>query len=652
MRVLIFLLSVALLQACKHPLAIRGEGDIVDLNGTGRGCSLEQFQAQDPACIDNEVIDEDYFVNYRAVPRTGWRFAGWEGNCGNESLAPDCRFDVRRAWVNAFNNKRPDFTFPTLTAVFEVGSGEESFPLFTAARWTFAWTHLDQSSTPDGNSSATYFGEFSLTLGNPSVLQGYLAYPVEISGELPQNINIEWQYLAQTDSGDLLGSFDGQSWVNIYRASGSDWSAGGFLYRFGGSINPVTQAFESDLNSYSAQVLGTGSSSSFCEIIAGVEVCGDEAGSLTVNEYYKPGVGPVALYFRRNVSDSGGGFFTSFTDTINLELVETNLAAADGTSFNRSPYRSLPALDPTDYISGFSTSYIRGMIAYGGKLWVFLSDLDDEAVLLSYDISGGTWQEETAPSSLGPRDTVLSVLLDGRFYAFINSSLGIEAWRLGDSGSWELESSVSASALSDSNLSTFYSSVSAVPGTATSSLALFTTSSHDDEVLSYLPGDPDGAPWGYWPDSELDLIWGDGSTAEAHSWTAASNGTAMYAVGGGRTLSEVTLDQIRRFFTDGTWALLAPMNEGRLTPAVAAVDGDLYVFGGDRLRRTGSFSNPWTRDDLVSAERYDTDTDSWSSLPDMPAELRSPTATSSGDAIYISRGYGRGDYVILEFTPQ
>jgi hypothetical protein len=42
-----------LLQACKHPLAIEGEGDIVDLNNSGPGCTLEQFQAGAFACIVN-----------------------------------------------------------------------------------------------------------------------------------------------------------------------------------------------------------------------------------------------------------------------------------------------------------------------------------------------------------------------------------------------------------------------------------------------------------------------------------------------------------------------------------------------------------------------------------------------------------------------
>ncbi len=50
------------LQACKHPLGIVGEGDIVEVGNTGRGCSLEQFRVGDPACTENEITG-DYLVS-------------------------------------------------------------------------------------------------------------------------------------------------------------------------------------------------------------------------------------------------------------------------------------------------------------------------------------------------------------------------------------------------------------------------------------------------------------------------------------------------------------------------------------------------------------------------------------------------------------
>lgn len=118
MRVFCAAVVLLALQACKHPLAIVGEGDIVELNGTGRGCTLEQYQAQDAACIDNEAIG-DYFVNYSAIPRPGWQFVRWDGSCGNQSVFPDCRFDLPEAAVSFWDTNFPGFDTPPLTAVFE-----------------------------------------------------------------------------------------------------------------------------------------------------------------------------------------------------------------------------------------------------------------------------------------------------------------------------------------------------------------------------------------------------------------------------------------------------------------------------------------------------------------------------------------------------
>lgn len=105
-----------ILQACKHPLAIEGEGDIVDLNGNGFGCTLEQFQSDDPAC-QNDVIG-DYYANYSAVPRPGWVFSHWDGSCGHLTEEPQCRFDVGSFFVSFWDLTYGAIPIPTLTAVF------------------------------------------------------------------------------------------------------------------------------------------------------------------------------------------------------------------------------------------------------------------------------------------------------------------------------------------------------------------------------------------------------------------------------------------------------------------------------------------------------------------------------------------------------
>ena len=113
----VFALALLLsLQACKHPLAIQGQGDIVDLNDNGFGCTLEQFQAGNAAC-ENDV-QGDYFVNYSGVPRAGWNFSHWDGACGRPSVAPNCRFDVAAPLVTLWDADFSEFIIPPLTAVF------------------------------------------------------------------------------------------------------------------------------------------------------------------------------------------------------------------------------------------------------------------------------------------------------------------------------------------------------------------------------------------------------------------------------------------------------------------------------------------------------------------------------------------------------
>ncbi len=118
MRVFITLAVILFVQACKHPLEIQGQGDIIDLNGTGRGCTLEQFQAADVACTENEVFGE-YAVKYHAVPRAGWKFVRWDGPCDSASEPPYCEFNVPAEQVEQWNTDRPGTTVQSTVAVFE-----------------------------------------------------------------------------------------------------------------------------------------------------------------------------------------------------------------------------------------------------------------------------------------------------------------------------------------------------------------------------------------------------------------------------------------------------------------------------------------------------------------------------------------------------
>lgn len=107
------------LGACKHPLAILGEGDITEQINGARGCTLEQFQAGDSRC-ENEVVDSSYEVSYLPVARPGWVFAGWEGDaCATSSVAPACDYAINRGLVDLTNREYPGLVTPPLVAVFE-----------------------------------------------------------------------------------------------------------------------------------------------------------------------------------------------------------------------------------------------------------------------------------------------------------------------------------------------------------------------------------------------------------------------------------------------------------------------------------------------------------------------------------------------------
>jgi len=66
-RILLVALALAT-SACRQPLAIQGEGDIIELNRGERGCALEEFRAGWSRCAVNEVNDTESLV-YRALYR-------------------------------------------------------------------------------------------------------------------------------------------------------------------------------------------------------------------------------------------------------------------------------------------------------------------------------------------------------------------------------------------------------------------------------------------------------------------------------------------------------------------------------------------------------------------------------------------------------
>lgn len=78
------------------------------------------------------------------------------------------------------------------------------------------------------------------------------------------------------------------------------------------------------------------------------------------------------------------------------------------------------------------------------------------------------------------------------------------------------------------------------------------------------------------------------------------------------------------------WETRTPMPQGQGGLAAAALDGKLYVFGGER----------WTPSKLVYSEAwvYDPGTDQWSAVASLPEAKHGLTAATVGDEIYVFGG--------------
>jgi hypothetical protein len=98
-----------------HPLRIVGEGNIVDVNMSGHGCSFEQHEAGDKACTENSIQDA-YAVLYQPIPEPGWTFDQWDGACDGDSRFPLCRIEMTTEEVDGLASE--DRMLPPLVAVF------------------------------------------------------------------------------------------------------------------------------------------------------------------------------------------------------------------------------------------------------------------------------------------------------------------------------------------------------------------------------------------------------------------------------------------------------------------------------------------------------------------------------------------------------
>ncbi len=107
---------------------------------------------------------------------------------------------------------------------------------------------------------------------------------------------------------------------------------------------------------------------------------------------------------------------------------------------------------------------------------------------------------------------------------------------------------------------------------------------------------------------------------------AAAISNTIYVVGGSPSTGgdpSIPLTTVEAYDATGTWTTKAPMLVARSSPAAAAVNGTLYVIGGDG---TGS------------VEAYDPATDSWSMKAPIPNGGGEPRAVALNGLIYAIGG--------------
>jgi N-acetylneuraminic acid mutarotase len=102
----------------------------------------------------------------------------------------------------------------------------------------------------------------------------------------------------------------------------------------------------------------------------------------------------------------------------------------------------------------------------------------------------------------------------------------------------------------------------------------------------------------------------------------------MYVIGGrtGGMSANVDVNEVYDPITDN-WSVLESMPTKRGGLASAAVNGTIYIFGGEE--RTGTFNNN---------ERYDPVTGKWSSETKMPTARHGLVAVAIDNNIYVIGG--------------
>jgi N-acetylneuraminic acid mutarotase len=109
------------------------------------------------------------------------------------------------------------------------------------------------------------------------------------------------------------------------------------------------------------------------------------------------------------------------------------------------------------------------------------------------------------------------------------------------------------------------------------------------------------------------------------------HGGHIYAIGGRPTAT--VGNRLERYTVEtDTWTTLTPMPTARAAATVAVIGDALYVMGGRAA------NSPCAGPALATVERYDIDTDTWSSAAPLPAARSDFASVAVGGRIYVFGG--------------
>lgn len=478
--------------------------------------------------------------------------------------------------------------------------------------WTFAWTENESSFVQgSGASQTSRSGTFTVTLGAPRAIEGVRAFPVAVAGEARadgRDLAPRWRHLA-VDGARLLGSEDGATLRVLFDAATGEWAGGGFFAAYADDARVAAQAATAkneylDTSGY-AVTRSTQSGGCVYDRTLGNICGGDAETSFRDRESWKPGVGPLAYEMRSTRTDSGGGFYTSFSTEIHVGLVATTLEAADGWTPRMPPWTRLaPLATPRDHPLGVALDgrlYVIGGLARAGDTWLELRDVE------VYDPRSGAWTAGArAPAPLA---SPAGAAIDGRIHV-VEASGGAET----------------ALYVYDPAAAAWSEGPTLLRGLTSAHAAAF-----GDEL--YVVGTAPGASRNVaylFDASEQKWYETDAPPTYRNGYAFASDG--RYALFASHYYDGRYDGAMHRFdYTPGTWDLGASMAEARFGAAAAVVDGEVFVMGG----RIGSR-------DLRSVEAYDVAKDAWRGIASMPSARSGAAAVALDGAVYVVGGLADG----------